>query len=267
MGSTRTDGGIGVSLTTLYRRYDALFLGIAGLVGFAVVWEAAARLQLANPVLISSPTYVVLALKNWTLSGVLFRDLGISLWELVVAFGASAIIGIPLGVVMGWNRPAEYALDPFIWVLYSTPLVSFWPLFIIWLGIGTKTIIALAFLFSVVQVVINTMAGVRGIDPVLIRCARSFNARPMDLFFKFILPGALLMIIAGLRLAVGRALIGVIVGELFSSNAGLGFHISYYGARLRFADVFAGLFMVVLVGIFTTQAMRMVEMRFTRWKT
>jgi NitT/TauT family transport system permease protein len=232
---------------------------MVGLIGFVVVWEAAARLRLADPILISSPISVVLALKNWILSGIFLRDLG--------TFGASALIGIPLGVAMGWSRPTEYALDPFVWVLYSTPLVSFWPLFIIWLGIGTKTIIALAFLFSVVQVVINTMAGVRGIDPVLIRCARSFNARPFDLFFKFTIPAAFLMIVAGLRLALGRALIGVIVGELFSSNAGLGFHISYYGARLRFADVFAGLFMVVLVGICTTQAMRMVEMRFTRWKT
>jgi NitT/TauT family transport system permease protein len=256
-----------LGLKTLYQKNDSLFLGTLGLLGFVFLWEVAARLKLADPVLISSPTHVAVALKNWAFSGILLRDLGTSLWELAIAFVASALVGIPLGVAMGWNRSTEYALDPFVWVLYSTPLVSFWPLFIIWLGIGTKTIIALAFLFSVVQVVINTMAGVRGIDPVLIRCARSFNARPADLFFKFILPGALLMIIAGLRLAVGRALIGVIIGELFSSNAGLGFHISYFGARLRFADVFAGLFMVVLVGICTTQLMRMVEMRFTGWKT
>jgi len=255
-----------LDLKTLYRKNDSLFLGTIGLLGFACLWEVAARLQWADPILISSPTHVAVALKNWAFSGILFRDLGISLWELAIAFVASALVGIPLGVAMGWSRPAEYALDPFIWVLYSTPLVAFWPLFIIWLGIGTKTIIALAFLFSVVQVIINTMAGVRSIDPVLIRCARSFNARTSDLFFKFTLPGALLMIIAGLRLAVGRALIGVIIGELFSSNAGLGFHISYFGARLRFADVFAGLFMVVAVGICTTQMIRIAETRLTRWK-
>jgi NitT/TauT family transport system permease protein len=224
-------------------------------------------MELADPVLISSPTHVAVALKNWIVSGVLLRDLGTSLWELAIAFVASAVVGIPLGVAMGWSRPAEYAIDPFIWVLYSAPLVSFWPLFIIWLGIGVKSIIALAFLFSVVQIVINTMAGVRSIDPVLIRCARSFNARSSDLFFKFTLPGAMLMIIAGLRLALGRALIGVVIGELFSSNSGLGFHISYYGARLRFADVFAGLFMVVVVGICTTQLIRIAEVRLTRWKT
>jgi NitT/TauT family transport system permease protein len=256
-----------VGLKTLYRKNDSVLLGTLGLAGFVVLWEAAARLEMADPVLISSPTYVAVALKNWAFSGVLLRDLGTSLWELAVAFLASAVVGIPLGVAMGWSRPAEYAIDPFIWVLYSAPLVSFWPLFIIWLGIGVKSIIALAFLFSVVQIVINTMAGVRSIDPILIRCARSFNARSSDLFFKFTLPGALLMIIAGLRLALGRALIGVVIGELFSSNSGLGFHISYYGARLRFADVFAGLFVVVIVGICSTQLIRIAEIRMTRWKT
>jgi NitT/TauT family transport system permease protein len=197
---------------------------------------------------------VAVALKNWAVTGALWRDLGTSLWELIVAFGASAVVGIPLGVAMGWNRPAEYALDPFVWLLYS-------------LGIGVKAIIALAFLFSIVQIVINTMAGVRNIDPVLIRCARSFDARTIDLFFKFTLPGALLMIVAGLRLALGRALIGVVVGELFSANAGLGFHISYYGAKLRFGDVFASLFVIVVIGVATTQLIRLFEARLVSWKS
>ncbi len=251
----------------LYRRFDAALLGVLGLAAAMCLWETAARLEWADPILISSPTLVAGALKEWAASGALWRDLITSLWELVVAFGASAVVGIPLGVAMGWHRPTEYALDPFVWLLYSTPLVSFWPLFIIWLGIGIKAIIALAFLFSIVQIVINTMSGVRNIDPVLIRCAQSFNARTVDLFFKFTLPGALLMIIAGLRLALGRALIGVIVGELFSANAGLGFHISYYGAKLRFSDVFASLFVIVVIGVGTTQLIRLLESRLVRWKS
>lgn len=250
-----------------YSGYVGVALGMAGLVGALLIWEIAARMKWADPVLISSPTMVAVALKEWALSGELFRDLGTSLLELLIGFGASALIGIPIGVIMGWSRHTEYALDPFIWLLYSTPIVSFWPLFIIWLGIGAKAIIALAFLFSVVQIIINTMSGVRGIDPVLIRCARSFNARTADLFLKFTLPGALLMIIAGLRLALGRALIGVVVGELFSSNAGLGYHISYYGAKLRFADVFAGLFVVVVLGVGTSQAIRLLESRLLIWKS
>lgn len=255
-----------MSAGSLYRRWDSVLLGTLGLVLALGLWELASRLRWADPVLISSPSLVARALLEWAESGALWRDLGTSLWELVVAFGLSALVGIPLGVAMGWSKPTEYALDPFVWLLYSTPIVSFWPLFIIWLGIGAKAIIALAFFFSVVQIVINTMAGVRGMDPVLVRCARSFNATTMDLFFKFTLPGALLMIIAGLRLALGRALIGVVVGELFSSNAGLGFHISFFAARLRFADVFASLFVVVLLGVGMSQAIRLLESRLVRWK-
>ncbi|MFH1122572.1 MAG: ABC transporter permease [Pseudomonadota bacterium] len=250
-----------------YRRYDTFLLGAFGLVGLALLWETAARLEWMDPVLISSPSQVAVALKEWTINGTFWRDLGTSMFELVLGFGSAAVLGIPLGVAMGWKRRLEYAFDPFIWALYATPLVSLWPLFIIWLGFGMKPIMALTFLFAVVPITINTLTGVKGVDPVLIRCARSFNARPLDMFFKFTLPGALPMIIAGLRLGIGRALIGVVIGELFSSNAGLGFHISFYGARLRFSAVFAGLFVVVLLGLLTTQAIRALEARFARWKT
>lgn len=243
-----------------------MILGAVGLIAFFLLWEAIARLELLNPILISSPSQITIALKNWAVSGVLWRDLRVSLVELAIAFGAAAVVGIPLGIIMAWNQSAEYTIDPFIWVLYSSPTVSLWPLFIYWFGIGVQSIVVLAFLFAVVQVAINTFAGVRGIDPMLVRCARSFNAGRKDLFLKFVLPGALPMIIAGLRLAVGRALIGVIIGELFSSNSGLGYHISYYGAKLRFADFFASLLVVVLVGILATQAIRIVEARFARWK-
>jgi ABC-type nitrate/sulfonate/bicarbonate transport system permease component len=251
----------------VHTRYDAVFLGAFGLMAVALLWEMAARLQWMDPVLISSPTHVGIALRSWAVSGDLWRDLGTSLLELAISFGAAVAVGVPFGVIMGWRRLVEYAFDPFVWVLYSAPIVSLWPLFIIWLGIGIKAIMALAFLFAVVPIIINTFTGVRGIDPVLIRCAHSFNASSMDLFLKFTLPAALPMIIAGLRLGIGRALIGVVIGELFSSNAGVGFHISYYGARLRFSDVFAGLFMVVLIGLLTTQAIRAVEARFASWKT
>ncbi|MBI5441794.1 MAG: ABC transporter permease [Deltaproteobacteria bacterium] len=255
-----------MSFAGLGRKLDSVLLGAVGLGAALAFWEAAARLHWADPVLISSPSLVARALGEWAAGGALWRDLATSLWELLVAFLAACVVGIPLGVAMGWSRRTEYAVDPFIWLLYSTPIVSFWPLFIIWLGIGSKAIIALAFFFSVVQVVINTMAGVKGIDPVLIRCARSFNAGTLDLFFKFTLPGALLMIVAGLRLALGRALIGVVIGELFSSNAGLGFHISYYGAKLRFSDVFASLFVIVALGVGMSQAIRLLESRLVRWK-
>lgn len=251
----------------VYRRHDVVFLGALGLIAVVLLWEAAARLRWMDPVLISSPTNVGIALRSWAVSGDLWRDMVTSLSELAISFGAAVAVGVPFGVIMAWKRPVEYTFDPFLWVLYSAPIVSLWPLFIIWFGIGIKAIMVLAFLFAVVPIIINTFTGVKGIDPVLIRCARSFNASSLDLFLKFTLPGALPMIIAGLRLGIGRALIGVVIGELFISNAGIGFHISFYGAKLRFSDVFAGLLMVIVIGLLTTQAIRAVEARFASWKT
>lgn len=253
--------------TGLYKKSDTVILGSVGIVGVILLWQIAASLHWMNPVLISSPSRVALALYHWAATGLLWRDLGTSVLELVIGFAAAAVVGVFLGTVMGWKSIAEYALDPFVWILYATPLVSLWPLFIIWLGIGLEPIIALAFLFSVVPIIINTFTAIKGVDPVLIRCARSFNARPVDLFFRFTLPGALPMILAGLRLGIGRSLIGVVIGELFTSNAGLGFHISFYGTRLQFADVFAGLFVVVVLGLASTQVIRVIEARFERWKT
>ena len=249
-----------------YTRIEVIILGAIGPLCLIVLWEAAARLNWMDAMLISSPTSVMKAMVTWALNGTLWRDLGVSLMETFIGFATATIVGISVGAIIGWKKPIEYALDPFIWFLYTTPLVSLWPLFIMWLGFGYQPIIALAFLFAVVPITINAFTGFRGVDPILIRCAHSFNAKPFDMFLKFTLPAALPMIIAGLRLGVGRALIGVIIGELFSANEGLGFHISYYGARLNFSFVFAGLFVVVVVGLLLTQTIRVVEMYFEGWK-
>ena len=119
-------------------RYDALILGTTGLFCLALIWEISSRLNWMDPVLISSPTRVATSLKEWAVSGSLWQDLGVSLFEIFVGFGLATIVGVGLGVAMGWKRLLEYAFDPFIWILYATPLISLWPLFIIWLGIGIK---------------------------------------------------------------------------------------------------------------------------------
>ena len=141
-------------------RHEAVYLGALGLIAVTLLWELAARLRWMDPLLISSPTHVAFALENWARGGRLWQDVGISLLELGASFGGAVIIGIPLGFLMGWKRLMEYALDPFVWVFYSMPIVALWPLFIIWFGIGIKSIVALAFLFAVVPVVINTFTGV-----------------------------------------------------------------------------------------------------------
>lgn len=119
---------------------------------------------------------------------------------------------------------------------------------------------------TVIPIAINTLTGVRSIDPVLVRAVRSFGGTNRDVFFKLVLPGAMPIILAGLRIGVGRALIGMMLGEMFGATAGLGYRAVYYGGRLRTDDVLAPLVLVVILGIVSTQAIRLLEILLTRWR-
>jgi NitT/TauT family transport system permease protein len=122
-------------------------------------------------------------------------------------------------------------------------------------------------MLSVPQIAANTLHGIQNVNPALIRAARSFGATELDLFWKIILPGSLPVVIAGLRLGIGRALMGVVVGELFGATAGLGFSISYYGALLKTTDMIASLLVIVFLGILCTQGLSALEARFDSWRS
>jgi len=245
---------------------DAAVLGISGLLAFCVLWEAAARVGWLNPVVVSSPSRIAAAFVGQVASGQYFGDLGVSVTELAVGFALSVIVGVALGIAMGLNRDVEYAFDPFVWFLYSTPLISLYPLLVVWFGFGFATVVTVAFLLTVVSIVVNTLAGVRSVDPVLIRAVRAFGADRSAVIRKVILPAALPLIIAGVRIGLGRTLIGVVLGEMFSSNAGLGFRMTVYAARLRTADVFVPLITFVVIGVLMTQAVGLLERRLQAWK-
>lgn len=241
-------------------------LGALGIVLFVALWEAAVVFGLVNPAFVSRPLLVSKALQRQFASGQLTMDLLVSVQEMALGFALAAVVGVLLGAAMGWYRSVEYSLDPFVWFLYSAPLVAFYPLFIIWLGLGFKTVVAMAFLLTVIPISINTLTGVRALDPVLVRAVRSFGGTNRDIFVKLVLPGAMPIILAGLRIGVGRALIGMMLGEMFGATAGLGYRAVYYGGRLRADDVLAPLVLVVLLGVTSTQAIRLAEVLLTRWK-
>jgi len=160
----------------------------------------------------------------------------------------------------------EYALDPFLWFLYSAPLIAFYPIFVLWFGLGVPTVIALTFLLSVPQIAASTLNGIQNVNPGLIRAARSLGAAEGDLLWKVVLPASVPVIIAGLRLGIGRALMGVVVGELFGATAGLGYSISYYGALLKTTDMIASLVVIVALGVLCTQGLSALEARFDSWR-
>ena len=243
---------------------------VLGIVSFAVillVWESAVRLGWVNPFFVSQPSAIAASLSRAARSGELGHNIAVSFREFVIGYGLSVVVGILAGALAGRFRTVEYALDPFLWFLYSAPLIAFYPVFVLWFGLGVPTVIAMTFLIAVPQIAASTLNGIQNVNPGLIRAARSFGASEGDLLRKVVLPASVPMVIAGLRLGIGRALMGVVVGELFGATAGLGYSISYYGALLKTTDMIASLVVIVVLGVLCTQALSALEARFDSWRT
>jgi len=175
-------------------------------------------------------------------------------------------VGIPLGAVMGWNRRVEYTLDPFLTALYASPLVAVAPLLIIFFGVGLTGKAVLVFLLAVFPFVFNVFAGVKSADPLLINVVRAFGGREKDLYFKVILPSTLPYLAAAARLALGRGLVGIIVGEFYAASEGIGFAISQAGDTYRLPDMFVGIIILAFVAVLLTEGMRWLEATLAPWR-
>jgi ABC-type nitrate/sulfonate/bicarbonate transport system permease component len=171
-----------------------------------------------------------------------------------------------VGLVMGWRRRVEYSLDPFLTALYASPLVALAPLFIIVFGVGVLGKAALVFLLSVFPFVFNAFAGVKSTDSLLINVIRSYGGTEKDLYLKVILPSTMPYIIAGARLAIGRGLVGIIVGEFYAASEGIGFAITQAGDTYRLPDMFVGIIILSLIAVILTELMRKLELTIAPWR-
>ena len=247
-----------------FRRYKRVILGTTTFVVFVLVWEALGHSKLIPPIFISRPTIIAQVMYRELVRGKMLFHMWTSLIELTWGYLLAIVIGVPLGLLMGRYRRIEFSLDPFTMLLYSTPIIALYPLIIIWAGIGKTSIVTITLLLAVFPIIVNTFTGVQSVDPILIRAARSFGAREGQIFYKIMLPAAIPILIAGLRLGLGRALIGVVIGEMFGGTAGLGYLIAYSGAFFKTANLFASLLIVVLMGIIFSQALKKIEERVAR---
>jgi NitT/TauT family transport system permease protein len=248
------------------RGVEQLVFGAIGLAVFVVAWEFAAQRGYLNPVIVSSPSQIAVSfLEQWR-NGTILSDLSISMTEFAVGFILALVFGVTLGFAMGLNRIFEYAVDPYIWFFYCCPLIAFYPLIVVWLGFGFTTVVAITFLLSFVSIVINTLAGVQSIDPQLVRAVRAFGGNDHDVAMKLLLPGAVPHILAGVRIGLGRALHGVVLGEMFGSNDGLGFRLTYHAAQLQTSAVFVSLIILIVIGIIINEISGWLERRLLAWR-
>jgi ABC-type nitrate/sulfonate/bicarbonate transport system permease component len=242
---------------------------LLGALSFAVLiggWQLIVTVGLVDSFLVSSPGKVASALVDQASSGVLFENLKVSMIELAVGFGIATVLGVTWGVLMGWYGPLNDAFDPFVWLLYSAPLIALYPVFLLIFGLGTKTVIAICVLLAVFPILVNTRTGVREVDPKLVQAARSFGAADRQLFTKIIVPGSLPLIMAGLRLGLGRGLVGVVVGEFFVGDKGLGYNVAYYAGLLRTTDMILQVVVIGAPGVLLTTLLSVAERRIDAWR-
>lgn len=249
-----------------YLNNERWILGVLSVSIFLAIWEIIGRFNFINPIFISFPSDIGGAAISLFSSGEIYNDIRVSGTEFLVGYGLGVVIGIPLGILAGWYKKFNYLIDPFLSALYATPRVAFLPLIIIWVGIGIWSKIAIVFLGAFFPICINTLSGVRTVEERLLKVATSFGADDYQIFKTIVLPSSVPFILTGLRLGVGRALIGIVVGEMYAATAGIGFLITVAGATFQTAKLFVGIIIIAGAGILCVEALMRIEKRFETWR-
>jgi NitT/TauT family transport system permease protein len=194
------------------------------------------------------------------------HDLATSASEFAIGYVMAIAIGIPIGLAVGWSRRLYYFLSPLIHTLNVIPRITLLPIIIIWFGIGIWSKVIVVFLGAVIPIMISTYGGVRASEERFMRVARSFGASTPMVFRTIVLPGTVPFIFSGLKYGTGRALLGVVVGELYAATAGIGYFIASAGNALQTDKMLVGVAIVIVAGLATTGVLDRIERRFDIWR-
>ena len=251
---------------SFWARHESALLGTFSMLAFLAFWEASVRFGWVNPLFTSSPSRILRTAIELFADGSIFYDIEVSGYEFIVGYGMAVLIGVPLGILMGWYARVDAVLDPFVSALYATPRIALLPLMMIWFGIGVASKIAVVFLGAVFPILVNTITGMRTINADFIKVARSFGSSDRQLFLTVALPSSVPLLLTGLRLGLGHALVGIVVGEMYGATHGLGFLIATAGARFQTDKVMVGIILIASAGVAMTHLLRRIEKRLERWR-
>ena len=244
---------------------------VVGIGIWQLVYEGLARTHYFKDYAIhhflSSPLQVIQSFSELSQSGELLRHSTFSLLEFVYGFLLAIVIGIPIGFLMATIKKIDYYLDPWVSCLYATPLVALAPVIMVWFGLGIFPNSLIVFLGAVFPILLNTYTGIKCVRENLVEVVRAFGGSPLQVFFKVMIPDAASAIITGIRLAVGRAVISVVVAELFGAEAGLGFMVYFYSQRFLPGPVFVAIVVLVVFGILSFLALEKVQGWLSPWYT
>lgn len=238
---------------------------IAAVVAGFVIWQIVAQYVVRNSLFLASPWQTVVEIPRMWQDGSLKIDLVVSGQEALYGFVVGSAAGILIGTVSAKSKLGSRILAPYIYGLYATPLLALAPIIILWLGLGMTSKVFVAAMLVVFPVIINTEAGIQNVNAEFRELARSFGAGRFEMFRKIDMPAALPYVLAGLRLAIGRALTGVIVGELFGATHGLGLAIFTAQAQFDTKTLFGATSIFAAAGIAFTYLLVLVERILTPW--
>jgi NitT/TauT family transport system permease protein len=251
---------------TTFQRNQSWILGLGAVLFVVIVWQVVSMAGLVPAFILPSPLMIVQKIGGLIVDPEFWHDMAVSGQEFGIGFLLAIVVGLVLGLLMGWFPAIQFLVDPFVNFLNSTPRIALAPLFIIWFGIGIWSKVAVIFFGAVFPILITTIAGVKNLDRSLLRAARSFGANNLQLFTTVALPGAVPYILSGLRLGIAHALTGVVVGEFIAANAGVGLLMVRAASVYDTATVFAGVVIVAVLGLGFTELLGLLERRFQAWK-
>jgi NitT/TauT family transport system permease protein len=236
----------------------------ASVLMFLSLWELYGRRT--DPLLFTFPSAIAVAFWQLLKSGELIRQSLVSLSALGAGFGASLVLGVSLGLIMGRSRVAEAIFQPHVNSLYAMPQVALTPLLMMWLGLGFGVKVAVVFLFAFFPILINTASGAKNVSASMVEVGRAYLASPGQITGKIVFPAALPFIMAGIRISIGRALVGMIVAELFTAITGLGAMLSLYGNIFETAKMFVVIMVLAGLGFGLIHGAQWLEKQMARWK-
>jgi NitT/TauT family transport system permease protein len=239
--------------------------GILSLVAAIIAWQVIAKI-VANPLFFPDLGAVWDAGVALVKSGEIFHHIRVSGQELVVGYAIGAVLGVVLGSILAINAWAARICGPWVSFLYATPTLALAPLFILWLGVGIVSKIGVVILMVVFPVLLNTQQGLSTAEATHIDMGRAYGASKTHVLFKIQLPNAIPYVLVGLRLAVGKGLIGVVVGEMFGASAGLGYLVLESANTFNSPRLFIGVIILGLAGAAGTELLMLLERRIAPWR-
>jgi ABC-type nitrate/sulfonate/bicarbonate transport system permease component len=254
--------------TLAHRLRDVLLspnaIRTASVAVFFVIWEYYGRRM--DPIFMAPPSAILEAAVQLIQSGALRKALIQTLWPFSVGMALTVVVGIALGIVMAQWRTLEYVLDPFINALYAIPRIALIPLIILWAGLEFVGKVSILVSVAIFPITVNTFSGIRDVRGAMLEIGRAYGATEWQIFWKIVLPAAIPFIMAGIRLAVGLAIIGIIVAEFFTAISGLGGMIVEYANVFATAKLFVPIIVIALIGVVLTEFVMWLERRMSRWR-